>query len=85
MKKSLLVHYDYKEQFSLLSNAEFGSLIRSAIDYERDGVIPEFSEKHLSLAFSVIKENIDRNMERYQKRCEQNRQNIQKRWEKEGG
>lgn len=83
MKKSFLVHYDYMEQFSALSDEEFGTLIRSAISYERDGVLPEFTEKHLSLAFSVMKGNIDRNMERYQKTCEQNRRNIQKRWGKE--
>lgn len=71
------------EQFSLLSDEEFGHLIRSAISYERDGVLPDFPEKHLSLSFSVLKSTIDRDREKYEKVCERNRISANKRWNKE--
>lgn len=68
-KKSFLMNVDYEEQLEDLTNEELGILMRAIFKYEKDGIEPKFSGL-LKMAFAFIKENLNRNREKYDKRCE---------------
>ena len=69
MKKSFLIYYEYEEQLSILSDEELGQLIRAIFKYEKDNVEPNFKGV-LQIAFLFIKGNLDRDRDKYDKRCE---------------
>ena len=74
MKNSFLLYYEYREILEDLSNEEVGKLLRAVLDYEIEGIEPNFSGL-LKMAFKVIKGNLDRDREKYDKRCETSAQN----------
>ena len=80
-KNSFLIYLDYEEQFNLLSNEEIGILIRAIIEYEKTKQVPKL-EGAVKMAFSFIKAQLDRDREKYNKKCEKNKENIGKRWNK---
>lgn len=74
MKNSFLLYYEYREILEDLSNEEVGILFRAILDYEIDSIEPNFTGL-LKMAFKVIKGNLDRDREKYDKRCETSAQN----------
>ena len=64
------LYLDYDEQFRMLSDAQAGMLIKE----------PDFDDLTVKLFFSILKKSMDREFENYQKICEQNRKNINKRY-----
>ena len=76
-KNSFLIYLDYEEQFNLLTDEQVGQLMRAIIKYEKTGVVPKL-EGMLKMAFSFIKTQLDRDREKYNKRCEQNRENAKR-------
>lgn len=79
-KSSFLIYLDYNEQFKLLSDEELGKLIRVIMQYEKTGEEPSL-DGVLKMAFSFIKTQLDRDREKYEKKCEKNKENARKRWE----
>ena len=74
---------DYAENFLRFMNGEqVKTLMLALVDYHRDGIIPDFSDPVLAMAFSTISGNIDRDREKYLEMCEQNRQNALRRKQK---
>lgn len=73
-KNSFLIYLDYEEQFNLLTDAQVGQLMRAIIKYEKTQEIPEL-DGMLKIAFSFIKSQLDRDREKYNSRCEKNREN----------
>lgn len=76
-KASFLMYLDYEEQFNLLSDEQIGQLIRAIIKYEKTGEVP-ILDGMLKMAFSFIKTQLDRDREKYQAKCEKNRENAKK-------
>lgn len=76
-KNSFLMYLDYEEQFNLLTDEQVGQLMRAIIKYEKTGIVPEL-EGMLKMAFSFIKTQLDRDREKYNKKCEQNRENAKR-------
>lgn len=77
-KKSLLLYYDYKSHFDFLTDEQLGRIVRSMLEYEIDGVLPEFDEPILKMTFSFIKSNLDRDKQKYLEKCEKNTENGKK-------
>lgn len=69
MKNSFLIYYEYEEQLSILSDEQLGILLRAIFKYEKNNEIPKL-DGVLQLAFMFIKGNLDRDREKYDKRCE---------------
>lgn len=67
-KKSFLIYLEYEEQLADLSNEELGVLLRAIFQYEKDGTEPKFSGL-LKMAFAFIKGNLNRDKNKYDKRC----------------
>lgn len=76
-KSSFLIYLDYQEQFDLLTDEEAGRLIKAIIKYEKTGEIPKL-DGMLKMAFSFIKTQLDRDREKYKKKCEKNKENGKK-------
>jgi len=76
-KVSFLMYLDYEEQFNLLTDEQLGQLMRAIIKYEKTKEIPQL-DAELKMAFSFIKTQLDRDREKYQAKCEKNRENAKK-------
>lgn len=75
-KKSFLLYLDYQTHFSVLSDEDLGKLIRAVFVYESERTEPDFSRSPaLSISFSFVKSQLDRDREEYEKRCESNQKN----------
>ena len=76
-KSSFLIYLDYEEQFNLLTDEQIGQLMRAIIKYEKIREIPQLNGI-VKMAFSFIKTQLDRDREKYEARCEKNRENAKK-------
>ncbi len=74
-KKSFVMYVNYSNQFRMLSMEQRGVLISAIFDYVETGetVIP--MNKTTALAFSFIKDTLDRDAAAYQAVCERNAAN----------
>lgn len=59
-KKSFVLYTDYANQFEILSDEQAGKLIKAIFEYSENNVMPEFSDGMLIMAFSFIKDQLDR-------------------------
>lgn len=76
-KNSFLIYLDYQEQFDLLTDEQAGKLIKAIIKYEKTAETSEL-DGVTKMAFSFIKTQLDRDREKYNKKCEKNRENAKK-------
>lgn len=81
-KKGVVLYYDILEQLEDFSDEQFGKIARAIIKYDKTGEISEFDDFSIKVAFKMFKPILDRNNQEYEDKCEKNRQNILKRWEK---
>ncbi len=80
-KKSFILYYDNQHFFEMLENSQAGQLIKDIYNYEINNIIPNYEDdKLLQMAFMSIQLCLDRDKEKYNNKCEKNRENIQKRW-----
>ena len=69
-----------EDAMSILSADEFTELMQIIINYKKTGNVPPNMSKIMTLAFLPFKQTMDINQERYDKKCQKNRENAQKRW-----
>ncbi len=78
-KPSFLVYYDNEVIVLRLRDDEAGRLFKSLFPYGRDEIKPDFDKSPaLAMAFDILSMAIDRDKEKYQNTCEQNRENGRK-------
>lgn len=81
-KNSFILYHDYEEHFDLLTNEQKGMLITAVFQYSKTGKKPNFDhDGALMMSFSFIKAALDRDKEKYEKKCKKNAENIKRRWE----
>lgn len=81
-KKSLLLYYDYLEQFKLLDDSQLRQLIYAMIEFDKNEKEPEL-DKITSMAFVPIKRKLIEDKNNWLETCKTNSDNAKKRWEKE--
>lgn len=81
--KSFVVYDDIAAVLDELTDEQIGKLFRGMVSYHSTGEDPGF-DGVLKYVFIPIKQGIDRNDLKYAEKCERNRKNIMKRYEKEG-
>ena len=85
MRDSMIIYTAYAEKFNRLSDAQFGQLMRIAISYQKDGVVPEVVDTSVGLAFDVIRHDLDENNRKYaevvEKRRQAGKQGAEIRWQ----
>ena len=72
MKNSFVMYTEYKKHFNLLSDSDKVILLNAIFDYAM-GQETEL-EGAVAMAFSFIKVQMDRDIERYEKTCEKRRE-----------
>ena len=72
--KSIMLYLDTFSQWKMLSDSQAGILIKALLAYAADGEQPETNDGMVLMAFSFIRQQIDRDAEKYEKRCDKNRQ-----------
>ena len=70
-KKSFVLYLNYKHQFDLLSLEQRGRLISAIFEYCESGEVKTPMNKCVDMAFSVIKDTLDRDAEKYEQICMQ--------------
>lgn len=75
-----LLYGNYEDAFAFMNDAQVGRLVRAMLHFLN-------TEEELPLkqgdlfAWSLIKDQLKRNMEKYDEVCEKNRQNSRKYWD----
>ncbi len=77
--ESIVIHTDIKEKLQWLTDEEAGRLFKAIVAYAENGTIlsPD-ADKALGLVFLFVKDQIDRDYEKYQARVKANRENGSK-------
>ena len=78
-QKGFIVYGDTKALADELNDEQLGQLFRGMLDYFAEGKAPKFSGI-LKFAFIPIKQQMDRDAEKYVEKCEKMRANAKKRW-----
>lgn len=81
MNDSFILYTSDYQLIEGLTDEQLGQLTRALFIYARDDEVINL-EPVVRMAFVFIKDKIDRNQQKYQKKCERNRENIRKRWNK---
>ncbi len=79
-KKSIVFYHEDWEYFKLLTNEELGKLMRCVFFYETEGIAPGGLDDKEELIFTVLKQHLDRDRERYNKICQRNKNIALNRW-----
>ena len=74
MKNSFVIYHSYLDSLEDLTDEQFGKLFRALFHYEIKREEPDFTGG-LKIAFNFIKQDLDVNLEKYEKKCEKNRLN----------
>ncbi len=77
-----MLYHDYWNSFKLMNDEELGKLLKHLFVYEREGKLPQETDERIEFAFYMIKENLDRDREKYASICERNKELAKKRWAK---
>ena len=81
-QKGFIVYGDIKAVLDELPDDQVAHLYRGMVDYFVTGKDPKFSGV-LKFVFIPIKQQMDRDSDKYEKKCERNRENVKKRWDRE--
>ena len=79
MNDSFILYTSDYQLIEGLTDEQLGQLTRALFTYARDAEIIKL-DPVVRMAFVFIKDKIDRNQTKYQKKCERLRANAQKRW-----
>lgn len=79
-KTNILIYTEYREDIEELSDKQAGVLLKALLRYQDGESLPEM-DKVVKTLFNPMRRCVDRNNERYTKRCERNKENARKRWE----
>ena len=80
--KSFIIYIDISKNLELLSDEEAGKVFKAIVEYVDIGKLPQFGDRSLQVFFNTITDQIDRDREKYEKKCGANRENQQKRWKR---
>lgn len=80
-QKAFLLEKNQKEIIDELSNEEAGIIFKAIYEYELTKKVPEL-ERTLKIVFKQFKNRLDEYDGSYQDKCQKNKENIEKYWEK---
>jgi hypothetical protein len=84
MKKSIIIYADCIAILEELTYEQAGRLFKAVLSYANEEPVTEINDPAVKMAFKVLKTQIDRDAKKYETICNKRRENINKRWHKEG-
>lgn len=82
-KKSILLYLDMLPMLESLAPASCGKVVVALLRYASTGQLPEGFRGAEKMALDFIRAQVDRDTEKYRKRCEANRKNALRRSQKQ--
>ena len=79
-QRGFIVYGDIQDVLKELDDQQTAQLFRGMVDYFVSGKDPKFTGI-LKFVFIPIKQQMDRNADKYEKKCEKMRENANKRWQ----
>ena len=79
-QRGFIVYGDIQDVLTELDDQQTAQLFRGMVDYFVSGKDPKFTGV-LKFVFIPIKQQMDRNADKYEKKCEKMRENANKRWQ----
>lgn len=76
-----MLYVEYEEILEDLTDEEMGRLFRAILKYERTQELTELPMQIL-IPFKFIRKNLDNNRKKWVEKCEKNKANVGKRWNK---
>jgi len=77
-KKSFLVYYDLEDQVEEFTDEQVGMLFRAMLAFARRSEEIEIHDSEVRAAFRFVKVSIREDKEKYEKKCQINRDNSLK-------
>lgn len=77
-RKSLLVHLDKRETLEMLDDVQAGKLFKMLLSYADDGTVPEEDDQVVRIVFSMMRQQMDHDAERYAETCQKRAENGRK-------
>lgn len=81
-QKGFIVYGDIKAVIDEMTDEQVAQLFRGMVNYFTEGKAPKFTGV-LKFVWITVQQQMDRDKEKYVEKCERNRSNITKRWERE--
>ncbi len=73
-KNSFVIYHDWEDTIKCLNNDQISSLFLSLMGFSKRNEEPEFEDVAVKAIFTLLKSTIQRDREKYVKRCEKNRE-----------
>jgi hypothetical protein len=74
-KNNFILYKDYKPNIDILNDEQAGKLFKAIFCYVEDRTEPNFKDGMLVMAFQFIKNQLERDLEKYKNQVERNREN----------
>lgn len=81
-KESFLVYKDWYNLISAFGNEDKGKLFTAIFEFQCHGVLFESENPALQGVFYYFKSRFECDQEKYKNKCEQNRENVNQRYNK---
>lgn len=82
MREYFCAYHSMLDATRKLSDAEVGRLFRGLLHYSATGEQPDNLQGREEIVFDIFSQQIDRENERYEAKCDRNRQNVTKRYDR---
>lgn len=73
MRNTMVLYTSYLERCRRLTDEQFGKLFRFVFQYQIDGELPQIDDVAVSMAFEMIKYDLDVNNQKFEEVCEKRR------------
>ena len=80
-QKGFVVYGDIEESLNELTDEQVAKLFRGMVSYFNTGKDPKFNGL-MKMVFIPIRQQMDRDTDKYEKKCQKNKESIQKYWDK---
>lgn len=81
-KDNFILYNEFYEPIKLLNTSDKGLLLTAIFEYQVNGIEIDLPQT-AKVIFSFIKQRLDYNNQKWAEKCEQNRENVRKRWNKD--
>ena len=69
-RQGFVLYHDIRKPLELLDDAQRGKLFLAILDYSEHGLLPDFDDAVIDMAFAFIQNFIDRDADAYKDKCE---------------
>jgi uncharacterized phage protein (TIGR02220 family) len=80
-QKGFIVYGNIEESLNEMTDEQVAKLFRGMVSYFNTGKEPKFNGL-MKMIFIPIRQQMDRDTDKYEKKCEKNRESIQRYWDK---